>query len=516
MNLLKALATISSLTMLSRITGLVREILIARAFGASDMTDAFNVAFRIPNLLRRIFGEGAFSQAFVPILGEYHAKRGDADTRHLIDAVATIMTWALMGVSLLGVIGAPLVMTVVATGFRGQGETYTAAVFMTRVMFPYIGLISLVALASGILNTWRKFAVPAFTPVLLNLCLIFAALFVGPRMAQPIYAQAWGVLVGGILQLLIQVPALKRLGAMPRVSFSVRQAWADPGVRRILRQMGPALLAVSVAQISLIINTNIASRLAAGSVSYLTYADRLMEFPTALLGVALGTILLPSLSKASAQDNRDEYSGLLDWGLRLTFLLAVPCAVGLYVFGAPLTSVLFNYGKFDAHAVEMTRQALVSYGTGLLGLIVIKILAPGFYARQDIRTPVKIALVVLLITQACNYVFVPWMGHAGLALSISVGATLNALLLFAGLVRRGYYRPAPGWGLFLAQLVTAVLLLSGLLLWFVRNFDWVGLGATPLLRIALLASCLVLAAVVYFGTLWLMGLRYAAFKRRTV
>ncbi len=265
------------------------------------MTDAFNVAFRIPNLLRRIFGEGAFSQAFVPILGEYHAKRGDAETKLLIDAVATVMTWALMGVSLLGVIGAPLVMTVVATGFRGQGETYTAAVFMTRVMFPYIGLISLVALASGILNTWRKFAMPAFTPVLLNLCLIFAALFVGPHMAQPIYAQAWGVLVGGILQLLIQVPALRRLGAMPRLSFSMREAWTNVGVRRILRQMGPALLAVSVAQISLIINTNIASRLAAGSVSYLTYADRLMEFPTALLGVALGTILLPSLSKASAQ-----------------------------------------------------------------------------------------------------------------------------------------------------------------------------------------------------------------------
>ncbi|XYI33514.1 murein biosynthesis integral membrane protein MurJ [Cupriavidus oxalaticus] len=514
LNLLKALATISSLTMLSRITGLVREILIARAFGASEMTDAFNVAFRIPNLLRRIFGEGAFSQAFVPILGEYHSKRGEAQTKALIDAVATVMTWVLMGVSLLGVIGAPLVMTAVATGFRGQSETYTAAVFMTRVMFPYIGLISLVALASGILNTWRKFAVPAFTPVLLNLCLIVAALFVGPHMDQPIYAQAWGVLVGGVLQLAIQVPALRRLGVMPRLGFNVRAAWSDPGVRRILRQMGPALLAVSVAQISLIINTNIASHLAAGSVSYLTYADRLMEFPTALLGVALGTILLPSLSKASAKEDHAEYSGLLDWGLRLTFLLAVPCAVGLFVFGAPLTAVLFHYGKFDAHAVEMTRQALVSYGTGLLGLIAIKILAPGFYARQDIRTPVKIALLVLVITQACNVAFVPWLGHAGLALSISAGATINALLLCFGLRRRGLYKPAPGWWLFLAQLGTSVLLLSGMLLWFTRNFDWIGLGATPLLRIALLASCLVLAAVVYFGTLWLMGLRYSAFKRR--
>ncbi|AJG20864.1 murein biosynthesis integral membrane protein MurJ [Cupriavidus basilensis] len=515
MNLLKALATISSLTMLSRITGLIREILIARAFGASDMTDAFNVAFRIPNLLRRIFGEGAFSQAFVPILGEYHSKRGETDTRALIDAVATVMTWVLMGVSLLGVIGAPVVMMVVATGFRQHGgETYDAAVFMTRVMFPYIGLISLVALASGILNTWRRFAMPAFTPVLLNICLIIAALFVGPHMAQPIYAQAWGVLVGGILQLAVQIPALRRLGVMPRLRLNLRAAWAEPGVRRVMRQMAPALLAVSVAQISLIINTNIASRLAAGSVSYLTYADRLMEFPTALLGVALGTILLPSLSKASAEENRAEYSGLLDWGLRLTFLLAVPCAVGLFVFGAPLTAVLFNYGKFDAHAVEMTRQALVSYGIGLLGLILIKILAPGFYARQDIRTPVKIALLVLVITQLSNYVFVPRFGHAGLALSISFGATVNALLLFLGLRKRGFYSPAKGWWLFLAQLLTAVTLLAGMLLWFARNFDWVALGATPLLRIALLASCLVLAAVVYFGTLWLMGLRYSAFKRR--
>ncbi len=500
--------------MLSRITGLVREILIARAFGASDMTDAFNVAFRIPNLLRRIFGEGAFSQAFVPILGEYHSKRGEADTRRLIDAVGTVMTWVLMGVSLLGVIGAPVVMTVVATGFRGQSETYTAAVFMTRVMFPYIGLISLVALASGILNTWRRFAVPAFTPVLLNLCLIFAALFVGPHMREPIYAQAWGVLVGGILQLIIQIPALRRMGVMPRIGVNVRAAWADAGVRRILKQMVPALMAVSVAQISLIINTNIASRLAAGSVSYLTYADRLMEFPTALLGVALGTILLPSLSKASAEANHHEYSGLLDWGLRLTFLLALPCAVGLFVFGTPLTAVLFNYGKFNGHAVEMTRQALVAYGTGLLGLILIKILAPGFYARQDIRTPVKIAVAVLVITQLANLAFVPRFGHAGLALSISLGATLNALMLFIGLRRRGLYEPAPGWTLVLAQLLAAVTLLSGLLLWFARSFDWVALGSTPLLRVALLASCLVLAAVVYFGTLWLMGLRFTAFKRK--
>jgi putative peptidoglycan lipid II flippase len=514
LNLLKALATISGLTMLSRITGLVREILIARAFGASEMTDAFNVAFRIPNLLRRIFGEGAFSQAFVPTLNEYHGKRGEEQTRALVDAVATVMTWVLMGISLLGVIGAPVVMTVVATGFRSQGETYDAAVFMTRVMFPYIGLISLVALASGILNTWRRFAIPAFTPVLLNVSLIVAALFVGPHMDQPIYAQAWGVLVGGVLQLGMQVWALRRLGIMPRVRLNLRAAWRDEGVRRILNQMLPALLGVSVAQISLIINTNIASHLAAGSVSYLTYADRLMEFPTALLGVALGTVLLPSLSKANAQDQRAEYSALLDWGLRLTFLLAVPSAIALLVFGTPLTAVLFNYGRFGGQEVEMTRQALVAYGTGLLGLILIKILAPGFYARQDMRTPVKIAIAVLIITQLANIAFVPMFQHAGLALSISLGSTINALMLFFGLRRRGFYRPAPGWWLFLAQLTAAVLLLAGMLLWFARTFDWIGMAATPWLRIALMASCLVLAAVVYFGTLWLMGLRFSAFKRR--
>lgn len=516
LNLLKSLATISGLTMLSRITGLIREILIARAFGASDMTDAFNVAFRIPNMLRRIFGEGAFQQAFVPILGEYHGKRGDEPTRLLVDAVATVMAWALAAVSLIGVLAAPVIMTIVATGFRGDNQTYDAAVFMTRVMFPYIGLISMVALASGVLNTWRNFAVPAFTPVLLNLSLIGAALFVAPHLQQPIYAQAWGVLVGGVLQLAIQVPALKRIGMLPRIGVNLRAAWRDPGVRRILRQMGPALLGVSVAQISLIINTNIASRLATGSVSFLTYADRLMEFPTALLGVAIGTILLPSLSKASARGDGVEYSALLDWGLRLTFLLAIPSAIGLYVFGRPLTAVLFHYGKFDAHAVEMTRLAVMAYGVGLVGQILVKILAPGFYARQDIRTPVKIAIAMLVMTQLANLAFVPWLGHAGLALSISVSATLNALLLFIGLRRVGVYRPAPGWWLFLAQLSAAATLLAGVLLWFARTFDWVALGTTPLLRIALMASCLVLAAVVYFGTLWLTGLRYAAFKRKAV
>ena len=517
LNLLKTLATISGLTMLSRITGLIRETLIARAFGASVYTDAFNVAFRIPNLLRRLSAEGAFSQAFVPILGEFKNRQGEHETRALVDSVATVMTWFLVIISALGVIGAPLIVTAVATGFKEhESQAYISAIFMTRVMFPYIGLVSLVALASGILNRWRQFAVPAFTPVLLNLSFIVAAVFVAPFLETPIYAQAYAVMVGGILQLAIQVPSLRKVGMLPRVSFNVRAAWHHPGVRRVLKQMLPATLSVSVAQISLIINTNIASRLPAGSVSWLNYADRLMEFPTALLGVALGTILLPSLSKASAEDHREEYSSLLDWGLRLTVLLALPSAVGLFVFGAPLTATLFHYGKFTGMDVEMTRQALTSYGVGLVGLIVIKILAPGFYARQDIRTPVKIALVVLAVTQLSNYVFVPVFGHAGLALSISFGATINAALLFFGLRRRGYYHPLPGWGLFLAQVTSAVLLLAGLLLWLAHNFDWVGLGGKPLVRIALLGASLVLCAVVYFGTLWLTGLKFSTFRKKAI
>ncbi|MBB6590481.1 murein biosynthesis integral membrane protein MurJ [Ralstonia solanacearum] len=517
LNLLRTLATISGLTMLSRITGLIRETLIARAFGASVYTDAFNVAFRIPNLLRRLSAEGAFSQAFVPILGEFKNRQGEAQTRALIDAVATVMTWLLVVISALGVIGAPLIVTAVATGFKThESQAYISAVFMTRVMFPYIGLVSLVALASGILNTWRQFGIPAFTPVLLNLSFIVAAVFVAPMLQTPIYAQAYAVMVGGILQLAIQIPSLRRIGMLPRVSLDVRAAWHHPGVRRVLKQMLPATLSVSVAQVSLIINTNIASRLPAGSVSWLNYADRLMEFPTALLGVALGTILLPSLSKASAEEHREEYSSLLDWGLRLTVLLAVPSAVGLFVFGAPLTATLFHYGRFNGLDVEMTRQALVSYGVGLIGLIVIKILAPGFYARQDIRTPVKIALVVLAVTQLSNIVFVPMFGHAGLALSISFGATINATLLFLGLRRRGYYHPLPGWGLFLAQVAAAVLLLSGVLLWFAQTFDWVGMGARPLMRVTLLGACLVLCAVVYFGTLWLTGLKFSTFRKRAI
>lgn len=500
--------------MLSRITGLLREVLIARAFGASAYTDAFIIAFRIPNLLRRLFAEGAFSQAFVPILAEYKTQKGEAATKELIDHVATVLMWAVLLTCILGVLGAPVVVFLMASGLQDQPDTFAMSTVMTRIMFPYIGFMAFVALAGGILNTWRSFKVPAFTPVLLNLSFIGASLFVAPYMEEPIYALALAVVVGGVLQVAMQIPALRRIGMLPRIGLKPRAALSDPGVRRVLKQMAPALFGVSVAQISLIINTNIASHLQTGSVSWLGYADRLMEFPTALLGVALGTILLPSLSRAHSAGDSAEYSGLLDWGLRLTFLLALPAAVGLGVLSEPLTTALFHYGdKFDAHDVAMTARALVAYGVGLIGFILVKILAPAFYAKQDIRTPVKIAVGVLVVTQLLNFAFVPLIAHAGLALSIGLGACLNAAFLFIGLRRRNLYTARPGWGLFMIRLVAGLLLLAGVAMWTAAQFDWLALKSTPLLRIGALTLVLGASGGVYFGALLLMGFRFRDFKR---
>ncbi len=502
--------------MLSRITGLIREFLIARAFGASVYTDAFFIAFRIPNLLRRLFAEGAFSQAFVPILAEYKYQQGEAATKLLVDHVATILIWTLLGTCLLGIVGAPLIVFFIATGLKSSGEAFDVAVMMTRIMFPYIGFMSFVALAGGILNTWREFKVPAFTPVLLNLSFIAAALFLAPYLQQPIYALAIGVVIGGLLQVAIQIPALIKIGMLPRISWNIRASMRDTGVRRVIKQMVPATFAVSIAQISLIINTNIASHLQDGSVSWLSYADRLMELPTGLLGVALGTVLLPSLSKAHADGNTAEYSALLDWGLRLSFLLALPAAVALAVLSEPITTTLFHYGKFDALSVSMTAKALIAYGIGLIGLILVKILAPGFYAKQDIKTPVKIAIVVLFLTQAMNVMFVPWIAHAGLALSIGLGACINALFLYRGLKQRGIYTSQGGWSRFFMKLILALSLLGGIAHWSASHFHWINLQATPFLRMGILLAIIVISMIVYFGALFATGFRLKDFKRISV
>jgi putative peptidoglycan lipid II flippase len=517
MNLLRAASTISLFTLASRITGLARDVVIASMFGAGAAVDAYNVAFRIPNLLRRLFGEGAFTQAFVPVLAQSRAESGDEVTHRLIDAVGTVLFWALVVTCAIGVLAAPVVVWLIGSGL----QRFDDAVVMTRWMFPYIGFISLVSLSSAVLNTWKRFAVPAATPVLLNLAVIGGAWGFAPLLRrwgmEPIYSLALGVMIGGVLQLAIQVPALARIGEVPRIGLSwraLRAAAAHPGVVRVLRQMAPALLGVSVAQLSVMINTQIASHQGVGAVSWLTYADRLMEFPTALLGVALGVVLIPQLSTAQAAGDREAYSNLLDWGLRLVLLLALPCTVALLVFPHALIATLFQYGRFTPASVAPTAAALVGYGVGLMGIIAIKILAPGYYARQDIRTPVKIAIVVLVLTQAMNLVFVPIFRHAGLTLSISLGAMINAAWLFTGLRRAGLYRPAPGWTAFALRVAFATALLGALLGWAGQHFDWPALGAQPLRRIGLLAACLGGAALLYFGALAATGLKLRDFMRR--
>jgi len=520
-SLFKAASTVSLLTLVSRITGLARELLIASTFGASAMTDAFNVAFRIPNLFRRLFAEGAFSQAFVPVLAASKAREGEAATKLLIDRVATLLTWALLLTCVAGVAAAPVLVWAMASGLKQQPRGFEAAVFMTRWMFPYIGFMSLVALSSGVLNTWRRFAVPAATPVLLNLAMIAAAWLGAPwfkaQGIEPVYALGGGVMLGGVLQLAIQGPALLRLGLLPKIGWNwtrIKAAWADPATKSIAKLMVPALLGVSVAQISLLINTQIASHLTPGSVSWLTYADRLMEFPTAMLGVAIGVVLTPQLAAAKAANDAAKYSAMLDWGLRIVVLLAMPCAVALLTFAQPLVATLYHYGAFTDRDVQQTTSALMGYGAGLLGLVAIKVLAPGFYASQDIKTPVRIAVLVLVITQLLNLALVPVFQHAGLALAIGIGALINALMLLLGLMRRGSYTPGPGWGVFACQVIAASALLAVFLLWAAGSVNWTGLKSQYLQRIGLLAIVLCASAAIYFVALWVSGLKLRQMLRR--
>jgi putative peptidoglycan lipid II flippase len=511
MNLLRAAGTVSALTLISRVTGLAREQMVAALFGANAMTDAFQVAFRIPNMLRRLFAEGAFSQAFVPTLAAERAAHGDEATRGLVNATATVLFWALLAVCLLGIAGAPLLVLMIGGGLGP--EAHEAASTMTRWMFPYISCMSLVALSAGVLNTWQRFAVPAITPVLLNLSVIGIGWALHERLG--ILAMAVGVMVGGVLQLAVQGPALARLGMLPRIGFrasSVRAAWRHEGVRRILRNMAPALLGVGVAQLSLIINTQIATHIGPGAATWVTLADRLMEFPTALAGVALGVVLTPLLSAAKAKASDADFSALLDWGLRLVLLLALPCAVALLVFAQPLVAVLYHYGAFQAADVAQTARAVQGYGVGLMGIVAIKVLAPGFYARQDTRTPVKIALVVLVVTQLLNLALVPQLGAAGLAASIGLGALINAAWLWWGLRRCGAYQARAGWWGFALRVVLAVTAMGALLYVAQQQLPWLGLHKGE--RAAWMAGVLSAAALVYGVALTLLGVNLRALMRQ--
>ena len=509
MNLLKALSTVSGMTLLSRITGLVRESLQAALFGAGLQMDAFQAAFRLPNILRRMFAEGAFAQAFVPILAEYQRQRGDDATRDLVGRVGALLALVLLGITAVGVLAAPALVYVLASGFAQTPGKIELTADLIRIVFPYILFVSLVSLAGGVLNVYRRFAVPAFTPVLLNVSIIASAIFLARYFNPPIKALAWGVFIGGVAQLAFQIAPLARIGMLPRPQMS----WRDPGVRRVLLNMGPALIGVSAAQISALINTQFASMLGDGRISWITYADRLMEFPSALLGVALGTVLLPTLAKHHSDSNHDQYSSLLDWGLRLAFMLALPAALALWVLALPLVTTLYQYGKFTINDVMQTRDALLGYSVGLLGLIVVKILAPGFYARQNIKTPVRIAFVTVFIAQTLAFILMWRIGHAGLTLATSVGACVNAALLFWFLRKGGTYRPEPGWFLFVCKLLVALGVLGALLL-ALSGAPSVWLDAGPWQRVGRLGGIIAAGMAIYFATLYLLGFRLADFDRR--
>lgn len=517
MSLFKSASLVSAMTMLSRITGYARDLVMVALFGSNAMTDAFYVAFRLPNLLRRVFAEGTFMQVFVPVFAATKEEQGVDATRVLLGTVTTVLFWVLLLVSVLGVVGAPVLVWLLASGFAGGGEA--AAVNMTRIMFPYIGLISFVALSSGVLNTWGRFGVPAATPVLLNICMISATLLGVPYLrewgVEPIYALAIGVMIGGVAQLAVQIPALKQLDMLPHLAWrpsAIKQAFVSPDTKRIVKLMLPGLLGVSVAQISLLINTQIASYLEAGSVSWLSYSDRLMEFPTAMLGVALGVVLMPQLAAAKAAGEDDKYAEMIDWGLRVVLLLALPCMVALLVFAKPLAACLFFYGAFTERDVQQVALSATGYGVGLLGIVAVKVLASAYYAKQDMKAPVRIAIFVLIMVQLCNVMLVPLYQHAGLALSIGLGGLVNASLLLRGLIKDGTFTPTRAvWLPYIFKLLLVSVVLAVGLYWANTALPWLEWSVWQRLPVLLvvIAAC----AVVYFGLLHLLGVKLRAIMR---
>lgn len=502
--LLKSTAVTGGMTLISRITGLVRDIAFAHVIGASAgiVADAFYVAFRIPNFFRRIFGEGAFSQAFVPVYTEYHARASDQERRTFLDHLTGLFAATLTLVTIIGVIAAPLVVSILAPGFRATPEKYELTVQILRITFPYLAFVSLVALAAGILNSHDRFAVPAFTPVILNLSLIAAALWLAPGLGNAGLALAWGVFIAGVLQLLFQLPFLRRVRALPRP----RLARGNKGVKRVGKLMLPAVFGSSVAQINLLVNTLLASFLVNGSVSWLYYSDRLMEFPLGVFGIALATVTLPSLSRAHVNQTAGEFSQLLDWAMRWVVLVSVPAAVGLIVLAEPMLVTLFMYGKFGVYDVTMSGRALIAFAVGLPAFILVKILASGFYARQNTRTPARIAALSVGANIGLSLALIYPLAHMGLALAISLAAFVNAALLFHLLRREDAYTPLPGWGALMLRVTAASAVMGLAIAWGAGELSlWTGAGVPArILRLSILVG---VGVVVYIAAILLLGVR---------
>lgn len=499
---------VSAMTMLSRVLGLARDVVFAHVIGAGAGADAFFVAFKIPNFLRRLFAEGAFAQAFVPVLSEYREKGSIEAVRGLIDRVCGCLALTLFLLTVIVVVAAPLVTLVFAPGFWNDPFKLALTQDMLRITFPYLLLISLTGFAGAILNSYDHFAIPAITPVLLNLCLITAAVWVSPYFEQPVMAIAWGVLAAGMVQLAFQLPFLWRIHLLPapKVDFS------DTGVKRVLWLMAPAIFGVSVSQINLLLDTVLASFLPTGSVSWLYYSDRLVELPLGTFAIAIGTVILPSLSRQHAGENTEKFAQTMDWALRLVVLLALPATVALFVFATPILTTLFEYGKTEASDIAMSAFSLQAYALGLLAFMLIKVLAPGYFSRQDTKTPVKIGVIAMGVNMLFNLALVIpfhylWqIGHVGLALATSLSAWLNAGLLYRGLRRQNVYRPVAGWGAYVLRLLIANIAM-GIVLWGSFYFipDWSELAIES--RVMMMALCCGVAVVVYLLVLLASGLR---------
>ena len=488
-------------TLLSRILGFIRDMVIALLFGADSSTDAFFVAFKIPNFMRRLFAEGAFSQAFVPVMAEYKEKCGREKLKEFLDRTAGSLALVLMLVTILGVIGAPWIIMMFAPGFVWADGQYELAVNMLRITFPYLFFIASTALAGGILNTFNRFAVPAFTPVLLNLCLISAAFWLAPRLPEPIMGLAWGVFAAGAVQLLFQFPALWRMKLLPRL----RYGFHDPGVRKILKLMLPALFGVSITQINLLIDTLLASFLPHGSISWLYYSDRLVEFPLGVFGIALATVILPNLSKDWAAGRRASFSHAIDWALRWVALIGLPAAVGLALLARPILSTLFQYHAFTAHDVHMASMSLMAYSMGLIGFIMVKILVPGFTSRQDTKTPVRFGVVAMIVNLILNLSLIWYLAHAGLALATSLAACVNGGLLLRRLRKEKVYQPSKGWWLFLLRILLANAAMGAVLYYGTWHLEWETWRLQQ--RMLQLGLWIGLGALVYGGCLLVTGLR---------
>ncbi len=499
--LFKSTIVVGSMTLISRILGFVRDMLIAQIFGVNPATDAFFVAFKIPNFLRRLFAEGAFAQAFVPVLSEYQERGSKESLKQFIDRTAGTLALVLMLITIAGIVAAPVLITVFAPGFIWKGTQYDLAVQMLQITLPYLFFVSLVAFAGGILNAHGKFAIPALTPVFLNICMIAAAIWLAPLMDEPITALAWGVLVAGLVQLVFQMPALMRLGLLPRFKIDLK----DSGVRRTMGLMLPAIFGVSVTQINLLLDTLLASFLTAGSVSWLYYSDRLVEFPLGIFGIALGTVILPNLARSHAAEDAAGFSHALDWGLRLVLLIGMPATIGLLVLAEPMVSTLFQYNEFGASDVRLAGQSLMAYSAGLLGFILIKVLAPAFTSREDLKTPVRYGLYAMAVKLGLSFALMSFLAHAGLALATSLGAFLNAFLLLMKLLRQKIYHPAVGWPLFFVRVVLASAAMSAVLHYCVDVGWWQHWGSVD--RVMNLLAWIALGCAVYALTLIVTGLR---------